>query len=463
MSSRTAFLRGIRAAGLGALAAATLAGAEAQTRKESSAAKEQSQIVPLPPGFQVIQTDEDGPVFATAEGRTLYRWPFIQLRNGDAGDQKGKPTCTDTIYKENAGLMSPYPGGFIMPDADTRLSCVQLWPPAFAPEDAKPVGKWSAVKHPGGRLQWAYDGDPMYTSMLDRKPGDVNGGTARRSNRGSASGALREPVGPPALLPPGFIVISVATGRLIATADRQSVYSWDRDAPNKSNCFDGCTEEWTPVLAPEFAEPNGEWGVIVRSPGVRQWTFRTRPLYTYALSPEGRNASLQGSDVPGWHNVYTQRTPFPGRDFTVQDAASGQVLADKNGRTVYVYNCNDDAWDQQSCNHPDLTQAYRLAVCGAGSQEKCMRIFPYVLAQKDSRSENAAWSILEIDSRTGHRAAPGQSGALRVWAYRDRPVYTFHLDAEPGDIKGDSWGEFQGQRNGFKAIWLRDDYFNNAS
>jgi predicted lipoprotein with Yx(FWY)xxD motif len=458
-------LRTARVLAIAAAAAMIGTSAQSQSQKNtpSAAPKEISQSVPLPPGFQVIHTAEDGPVFATAEGKTLYQWPFIQLRNGDAGDQKGKPTCTDTVFKENAGLMSPYPGGFIMPDADTRLSCLQLWPAVWAPEDAKPVGKWTVVKHPNGKMQWAYDGYPMYTSMLDKKPGDVNGGTARRSNRGSASGALREPVGPPALLPPGFIVVTVATGRLVVTADRASVYTSDRDAPNKSNCYDRCTDEWTPALAPEFAEANGEWGVIERSPGVKQWTFRTKPLYTHALSPEGRRLSLQGSDVPGWHNVYTQSTPFPGKDFTIQDAMSGQVLADRNGKSIYVYNCNDDAWDQQACNHPDLTQAYRLAICGAGSQEKCMQMFPYVLARKDAKSESAAWSIMEIDAKTGHRAKPGQADALRVWAYRDRPVYTFHLDQEPGDIKGDSWGEFQGQRNGFKVIWRRDDYFDNAS
>jgi len=437
--------------------------AHSQSQKDAPALKEQYQITPLPTGIQVVHTDEDGPVFATAEGKTLYQWPFIQLRNGDAGDQKGKPTCTDSIYRENAGLMSPYPGGFTLPGAETRLSCLQLWPAVWAPEDAEPIGKWTPVKHPSGKMQWAYDGDPMYTSLLDRKSGDVNGGTRRSSNRGSASGALRAPAGPPPLLPPGFIVIQVATGRLLATADRASVYTWDRDAPNKSNCLNRCTDEWTPVLAPEFAEARGEWGVIERSPGVKQWTFRTQPLYTYALSPEGRNASLQGSDVPGWHNVYTQRTPFPSTDFTVSDSISGQVLADKNGKSIYVYNCNDDAWDQQACNHPDLTQAYRLAICGAGSQDKCMQMFPYVLAGRDSKSQNAAWNIMEIDAKTGHRASADQAGALRVWAYRDRPVYTFYLDIEPGDIKGDSWGEFQGQRNGFKVIWLRDDYFNNAS
>ncbi len=455
-------MRHLRKASVLSIAVALLAGA-AVAQSAKGTPKELSQRAAMPPGIQVMQTDEEGPVFATADGKTLYQWPFIQLRNGDAGDQKGKPTCTDTIYKENAGLMSPYPGGFILPDADARLSCVQLWPPLWAADGAQPVGKWTVVKHPSGKMQWAYDGYPMYTSLLDKKPGDVNGGTRRSASRGNASGALREPVGPPPLVPPGFIVIQVATGRLLATADRQSVYTWDRDALNKSNCYDRCADEWTPVTAPEFAEAQGEWGVIQRSPGVRQWTFRGKPLYTYALSPEGRNASLQGSDVPGWHNVYTQATPFPSKDFTLQDAASGQVLADRNGKTIYIYNCNDDAWDQQACNHPDLTQAYRLAICGAGSQDKCMKVFPYVLAGGESKSDNAAWSIMEIDPKTGRRAAAGQADALRVWAWRDRPVYTFYLDKEPGDINGDSWGEFQGQRNGFKAIWFRDDYFNNAS
>jgi predicted lipoprotein with Yx(FWY)xxD motif len=460
-------MRHLRTATVLSIAAATAlfaSAAQSQSQKNAPAAahKEQYQRTPLPPGIQVIHTDEEGPLFATAEGKTLYQWSFSQLRNGDAGDQKGKPTCTDTLYKENAGLMSPYPGGFIMPDADTRLSCLQLWPALWAPVDAQAVGKWTAVKHPNGKMQWAYDGYPLYTSMLDKKPGDVNGGT-RRGGGGSAAGALREPVGPPPLLPPGFLVVHVATGRLLATADRASVYTWDRDAPNKSNCYDRCTDEWKPVTAPEFAEAQGEWGVIERSPGVKQWTFRTKPLYTYALSPEGRNASLQGSDVPGWHNVYTQVTPMPNKEFTLSAASSGLVLADKYGKTIYFYNCNDDAWDQQACNHPDLTQAYRLAICGAGSQQKCMQMFPYVLASKDSKSENAAWSIMEIDPKTGHRASPGQADALRVWAWTDRPVYTFYLDQEPGDIKGDSWGEFQGRRNGFKAIWMRDDYFNNAS
>ena len=160
--------------------------AYAQTRGEPT---EDYQRLPLPPGIQVINSDIEGPVFATAEGKTLYQWPFRALRNGDGGEQKGKPTCDDTVYRENAGLMSPYPAGFILPDVDKRLSCAQLWPPVLAAADAKSVDKWTVVKRADGAMQWAYDGYPMYTSMLDKKPGDVNGGNApaRNGRSGSAS------------------------------------------------------------------------------------------------------------------------------------------------------------------------------------------------------------------------------------------------------------------------------------
>ena len=48
-----------------------------------------------------------------------------------------------------------------------------------------------------------------------------------------------------------------------------------------------------------------------------------------------------------------------------QDSYAGQVLADAQGRTIYIYNCIDDAFEQQCCGHPVPPQVYSLAVCGA--------------------------------------------------------------------------------------------------
>src|SRR5690606_17496234 len=120
--------------------------------------------------------------------------------------------------------------------------------------------------------------------------------------------------------------------------------------------------------------PQGEWTTVERAPGIKQWAFRGKPLYTYILDP--RTRSLIGSDVPGWHNVYTQRALPPPQGFTVQDSRMGQVLADARGMTIYLYNCSDDALDQLACDHPDTPQAYRLAICGNGDPKLCQQTFP---------------------------------------------------------------------------------------
>lgn len=422
--------------------------------------RETSVSMPLPPGIKVMPTELEGPVFADEKGMTLYIWPQQQLRNGSLGDRRGSgvSTCNDTIYQETSGLMSPYPPGYLLPDRDKRRSCEQLWQPKLAPADAKPVGKWTIIKRNSGQTQWAYDGAPVYTSDRDRQPGDVLGGT--KAIIVGEQGAVRFPVGPPSDVPPELEIVPFRTGHMVITSKGYSVYSSDADAPNKSNCNAECLRQWAPVAAPQIAKPHGEWSIVERSPGVGQWAFRGKPLYTYVLEKQTR--SMTGVDNPGWHNVFTQRAYSPPSEFTIQDSRIGQVLADASGKTIYLYHCNDDALDQQSCDHPEAPQAYRLAICGNFDPKVCQETFAYVKAQPGARADSSLWTVINIDPNTGTRARQGQSGALSVWAYRDRPVYTYGADDRPGDANGDDFGEFNGARNGFKAFWLRDDFRHNA-
>ncbi len=407
----------------------------------------------MPQGFRVEVTAE-GPVFADTNGNTLYTWPQHKLRNGYSGEAKGTPACYDEVLTVTAGLMSPYPPGIKLPEIEKRLSCMQLWPPVLASEAAEEVGDWTIVERRDGTLQWAYDEQPLYTSIRDRQPGDVIGGTRRRY--GGDSPAMRVPAGPPSLHPPGFAVRQTSVGRMLTTDKNAAVYSFDGDTANSSACQDQCLTNWHPVLAPALARPQGEWTLLERSPGNRQWVFRGKPLYTYELDQS--SWSQQGSDNPGWHNVFTQHAPRYPDSFTVQPTLSGEVLADSTGKTIYRYNCGEDSADQLACDHPDDTQVYRLAMCGGGMAEKCVEYWPYVIADADEVSPNRTWTIVLIDPATGRFAEPGQEGALRVWAYRDRPVYTFGGDKRPGEVNGGGTGEWRGQRNGLKAFWLRDDY-----
>ena len=409
----------------------------------------------MPPGFRVETSELDGPVFADPKGRTLYRWPYRTMRNGVTGDGKGESNCSDIASTESAGLMSPYPGGLLLPDLEQRPSCEEMWPPALAAEKDKPVGQWSVVKRRDGRRQWAYDGAALYTSVRDRRPGDVLGGDSYR-DEGDAP-AVREPIQPKPDVPPGFAVTTTLRGRLLQTARGFSVYAFDRDTRARSACDATCEKSFVPMSAPAAARAHGDWSIFTRASGERQWMFRGKPLYRYA--EDSRVHSLAGSDVPGWRNVYTQEPAPPPAEFTVQETSAGQVLADARGRTVYSYTCGDDAPDQLSCEHPADTQVYRLAMCGGGSAERCARNFPYVEASRDARSHSRLWTVVEIDPATGRPAAKGQPGALRVWAYRERPVYVFAGDQRPGEVNADGLGEFQSDREGFRAFWWRDEFF----
>ena len=409
--------------------------------------------VPMPPGFRIEATAE-GPVFADARGLTLYTWPQHKLRNGYSGEARGIPGCHDEVLTVTAGLMSPYPPGIRLPDIENRPSCQQLWPPVLATAASEEVGDWTLLERQDGTVQWAFDEQPLYTSVRDQLPGDVWGGTRRRY--GGDSPAIRVPAGPPALHPPGFAVHLTSIGRMLTTDKNDSVYSFDGDTASKSACMDECLINRHPVLAPALARAQGEWTLFERSPGQLQWVFRGSPLYTFAL--DQTSWSQQGSDQAGWHNVFTQRAPAWPDSFTVQPTLAGLVLADSNGRTIYLYNCGEDSADQLACDHPDDTQVYRLAMCGGGNPGHCLEHWPYVLAADWEVSPNRTWRIVLIDPLNGRFAEPGQSGALRVWAYRDRPVYTYRGDSRPGEVTGGGTGEWRGQRNGLKAFWLRDDY-----
>lgn len=423
----------------------------------SQTAKEDYIREPMPAGFQVVVSELEGPVFADATGHTLYRWARRDLRNGAAGEVPNKPTCDNNVVRENGGFMSPYPGGFEMPEIETRPSCAQVWPPAVAAADAKAIGKFTVVDRPDGRKQWAYDGMSLYTSVVDKLPGDVNGASLMDAEFDfGITGAVRRPVVPQPNIPSQFQVYTSFAGRSVELQTSRSVYYSDRDNRNKSNCTGACLDDWEPILAPDYTHAVGEWTTFERSPGIRQWAFRGMPVYRYLR--DSRPHSEDGADVAGWHNAYTQKAPALPKGLAMKDTNLGTTLGDERGKTLYRYMCTDDASDQLACDYPEATQVYRLTVCGGGDPDRCNRTFPYALAPVGAKTGNQVWGTMYVNPKTGRRANAGDAGAVNVWTFRSRPMYTFagrdvkHGDAKTDDANGNGWGEYSGRRTGFLAM-----------
>ena len=58
------------------------------------------------------------------------------------------------------------------------------------------------------------------------------------------------------------------------------LYVFDGDAPNKSNCNEGCWGAWQPLSVTGNETPGGDWTIFARDDGTKQWAYKGRPVYS---------------------------------------------------------------------------------------------------------------------------------------------------------------------------------------
>lgn len=63
-----------------------------------------------------------------------------------------------------------------------------------------------------------------------------------------------------------------------------SLYTFDRDRAytGASECDATCAKAWPPFVAAADARRVGAFGILRRDDGLRQWTYRGKPLYRFA-------------------------------------------------------------------------------------------------------------------------------------------------------------------------------------
>ena len=75
---------------------------------------------------------------------------------------------------------------------------------------------------------------------------------------------------------------------MLVNAKGLTLYTFDRDvaASGKSVCNGKCAVNWPPHLAAASDWPQGDYTIVVRDDGRRQWAFRGKPLYTWPEDQE---------------------------------------------------------------------------------------------------------------------------------------------------------------------------------
>lgn len=74
---------------------------------------------------------------------------------------------------------------------------------------------------------------------------------------------------------------ATAADGVLVGPNGMTLYTFDRDTmgSGKSVCNGPCATNWPPLMASAADKPSGDWTIVVRDDGSRQWAWRGKPVY----------------------------------------------------------------------------------------------------------------------------------------------------------------------------------------
>ncbi|MDR0215784.1 MAG: hypothetical protein LBJ15_17550 [Comamonas sp.] len=99
---------------------------------------------------------------------------------------------------------------------------------------------------------------------------------------------------------PGNSPATTLNGVLVGPT-QMTLYVFDKDAAGKSVCNGGCAANWPPLMAPANAAAIGDWSVVTRDDGSKQWAYKGRPLYHWTKDAKPGDKTGDGFLNNSWH------------------------------------------------------------------------------------------------------------------------------------------------------------------
>lgn len=281
-----------------------------------------------------------------------------------------------------------------------NLECATVWPPYAPPADAKPVGEWSIIKRDDGSSQWAFRGRPLYLYAADVVAGGVFGDGVE---------TLWHVAFKPIPVPREAGIGPTVLGQILTDNRGRTLYTTAKD------CERQCLRTWEPLAAPALVHAFGDWSVVVRDNGLRQWAYKGKALYRKPAT-DIRPGEISGHELAGWTVALLEPAPPLPPWATVQPSDAGELIANADGMTVYSHGLN-------------ARGRRRITVRPPGCEvDDCVdaQWRPFIAAPDAKPVGNWALATLP-DGR-------------QQWSYKGQKVFTNVLDKKPGDFKGIRFG-----------------------
>jgi len=319
-------------------------------------------------------------------------------------------------------------------DSACAGDCINIWPPLLADTGAMAMPPLSLMTLSNGNTQWAYKNKPLYFFQNDLAAGDINGDEVKdiwhiatlepAIQRTTENGRSLSATG----LTNVLMSVDGSESNFEVTAmdkDGFSLYVFDNDAIESSNCNGGCLVNWPAFVPNDEDIAIGDFTIFTRSDGTKQWAHQGMPVYFF--KNDMARGDINGDGVIGlWHLItppapsittdLIEETHVLGASLTVQgmvhmmvrDADSLEfidIVADKSGYALYTF--DNDVLGVSNCF------------------DGCLDAWPPLLADEND-SATAPFSIITREN------------GMKQWAINGSALYFFTPDASADDVNGEN-------------------------
>jgi predicted lipoprotein with Yx(FWY)xxD motif len=92
------------------------------------------------------------------------------------------------------------------------------------------------------------------------------------------------------------------TDGVLTNSAGMTLYTFDKDAGGKSTCNGPCAANWPPLMAGGDAKAAGDWSIVTRDDGAKQWAYKGKPVYLWAKDTKPGDKTGDGFNNV-WHVV----------------------------------------------------------------------------------------------------------------------------------------------------------------
>jgi predicted lipoprotein with Yx(FWY)xxD motif len=104
-------------------------------------------------------------------------------------------------------------------------------------------------------------------------------------------------------MPDGIQARKADSGMVVlADSKGMTLYTFDKDMKGMSMCKDKCAMNWPAAVASADAKPTGDWTIVTRDDGTKQWAYKGMPLYTFAKDTKAGDTTGDGVGKV-WHVI----------------------------------------------------------------------------------------------------------------------------------------------------------------